>query len=66
MERSDYAERIGREIRYCLTFEEGNTCLGAGERKRRRVCVWCPNYERYRKQQDKKRKREDEQNEKDN
>lgn len=44
MERSDYAERIEQEIRYCLTFEEGNTCLGAGERKRRRVCVWCPNY----------------------
>lgn len=42
----DISERISAEIRQCFTFEEMDKqkCVGAGGRKLRRVCIYCPNY----------------------
>lgn len=39
-------ERVKKEIGYCLMFEpeQREVCRGAGEHKRRRLCIWCPNY----------------------
>ena len=44
VEDGDVKKRIETEIRWCLTFEEGKTCRGAGERKLRQVCIYCKNY----------------------
>ena len=46
VEGSDYKKRIEQELRWCLTFEEGQRCRGAGGRKLRQVCIWCPNYQK--------------------
>ena len=37
-------ERIQEEISFCFTYEEGSSCCGAGGRKMRETCVWCPLY----------------------
>ena len=50
---SDYAKGIADEIGMCLTYEEGQECRGTGGRKMRRVCVHCPNYERWRQRKGK-------------
>lgn len=44
LEGSNHDQRIAAELRWCFTFEEGQRCKGAGGRKLRQVCVWCPNY----------------------
>ena len=31
----------------CLAYEEGHVCMGASGRKLRKVCIYCPNYQRY-------------------
>ena len=66
MEWSDHDKA---EYLMCFTYEpeRQDECCGASGRKMRRVCIYCPNFERYRKrkQQEEKQKREDEQNEKD-
>ena len=46
MERGDHAERM-TEIEMCLVYEKGKACRGAGGRKVRSVCIYCPNYERW-------------------
>ena len=43
MEDGDVKKRIETEIRWCMTFEEGKACKGAGGRKMRQTCVWCEN-----------------------
>lgn len=44
MEDGGFQKRIETEIRWCMTYEDGGTCKGAGGRKMRQVCVWCANY----------------------
>ena len=56
VEECDVKKRINAEIRWCFTYEEEKKCVGAGGRKLRRVCIWCPNF----------RKGEGEKNEKGN
>ena len=56
MERSDHEKRIAAEIAWCYTYEPGQACYGASGRKLRRVCIWCPNYQR---ENDKEKKREE-------
>ena len=68
MDRGRETKRI--EYESCFTYEKDqdtDECRGASGRKMRRVCIYCQNFERYRKrkQQEEKQKREDEQNEKD-
>lgn len=46
VEGSNVKARIEAEVRWCFTFEEKKACPGAGGRKLRQVCVWCPNYRR--------------------
>lgn len=46
VENGDFKKRIETELRWCMTFEDGKTCKGAGERKLRQTCIWCPNYMR--------------------
>ena len=40
------------EIRWCLNFEENRAglCRGAGGRKLKTLCVWCPCYMRQKKE----------------
>ena len=42
----EQAERIREEIDHCLKYEpqERRMCFGAGGRRLRRVCIYCPNY----------------------
>lgn len=42
----DIKKRISAEIRRCFTFDETDRrkCAGAGGRKLRRVCIYCPKY----------------------
>lgn len=35
------------EYEMCLVYEKDRECPGAGGRKLRRVCIYCPNYQRY-------------------
>lgn len=44
LENSDVQKRIEKEIRWCMTYEDGKTCKGAGGRKLRQVCVYCNNF----------------------
>ena len=44
LEECDVKKRINGEISRCFTFKPERTCKGAGGRKLRQVCVWCPNY----------------------
>jgi len=37
-----YIEEIMKEIAWCMTFDQAETCLGASGRKLRQTCVWCP------------------------
>lgn len=48
MEWSDDEKNIN-EFEKCFTYEPGNTdeCCGASGRKLRRVCITCPNYDRW-------------------
>ena len=66
----EWSEHEKAEYLMCFTYEpeRKDECCGASGRKMRRVYIYCPNFERYRKrkQQEEKQKREDEQNEKDN
>ena len=55
LEGSEHEKRIEREIRWCMTWEPGGKCLGAGGRKLRQVCVWCPNYQKERKEDEEDR-----------
>ena len=54
VEDGDIQERIRTEIRWCLTYEEGKTCRGAGARKMRQVCIYCKNYIREEGENDEK------------
>ena len=45
--------RIAEEIRWCMTFEEGKSCCGAGGRKLRQTCVWCQNFRKEEKKNEK-------------
>lgn len=44
-------KRITEEIGYCFTYEPGKerTCIGASGRKMRKICVYCPNWIRFKK-----------------
>lgn len=66
MGECDHGKGI-EEYRMCFTYEEKrkDKCCGTSGRKLRRTCVYCPNYQRYWKQREKK-KREGEKNETDN
>ena len=46
MERGDHEGRIEREIRFCLVYQDNQSCMGAGGQKLRQICVWCPNFRR--------------------
>ena len=35
------------EYEMCLVYEKDKECPGAGGGKLRRVCIYCPNYQRY-------------------
>jgi hypothetical protein len=35
------------EYEMCLVYEKDKECPGAGGRKLRHVCIYCPNYQRY-------------------
>lgn len=52
VEGSDHEKRIKEELRWCYTFEEGKKCIGAGGRKLRQICVWCPNYQKERRMEE--------------
>lgn len=45
MAGSNYVKQIETDIVMCLKYEEGEICMGAGGRRLRQVCVYCPNYE---------------------
>lgn len=51
---SDVQRRIEADIRWCFTYEEAGTCAGAGGRKLRSVCVWCPKYQKKEKKENEK------------
>lgn len=51
---SEFRKRIEKEIQWCMTFEEKKPCAGAGGRKLRQVCVWCPNYRKGEKKENEK------------
>ena len=40
------------EYEMCLVYEKGRECPGAGGRKLRHVCIYCPNYQTYLKRKD--------------
>ena len=43
-------EKMKTEYMMCFTYEENqetDECCGASGRKFRRVCIHCPNYERW-------------------
>ena len=44
----DFRKRINADIYWCFTFNENENgkCKGASGRKLRRVCVWCPNFQK--------------------
>ena len=46
VEDGDVEKRIETEVRWCFTFKEGKTCVGASGRKLRQTCIWCPNYKK--------------------
>lgn len=56
---SDHEKRVKTEIRWCMTYDQADSCKGAGGMKFRRVCVWCPKF------MDNQRRKEDKENEKD-
>ena len=40
----------------CFTYEpEGQACCGASGRKMRQVCIYCPNYEQWRRRKEKEK-----------
>ena len=55
------------EVEMCFTYEKNqdkDECCGASGRKFRRVCVYCPNYERWirRKEKEKEEKKDEKNN----
>ena len=62
MERGDDGKRIAAmEHEMCLLYEKNqdtDECRGASGRKFRRVCIYCPNYERWRERTKRERTRE--------
>lgn len=40
------------EYEMCLVYEKDKECPGAGGGKLRRVCIYCPNYQRYLKRKE--------------
>ena len=50
MDRGEHEKRIGEEIRHCLVYVRDQACRGAGGRKLRQVCIYCPNYRRWEKE----------------
>lgn len=53
------------EYRMCMTYEpeqKTDECCGASGRKLRQVCIYCPNYDRYK--QRKKQEGKENENEK--
>lgn len=53
MEWSNDEKRM-KEYLMCFTYEpdKKRQCIGASGRKLRRVCVWCPNYKRPKKEKE--------------
>lgn len=45
MAGSNYGTQIKTDIVMCLKYDEGGICMGAGGRRLRRICIYCPNYE---------------------
>jgi len=57
----DHEERIKAEIRMCFTYEPGQNrdeCCGASGRKFNQVCIYCPNYERWKARQQEREENE--------
>lgn len=62
VERSDHEKRIAEEIGWCYTYEPETECRGASGRKLRRVCAWCPNYQRWKRKEEREHGNESEDN----
>ena len=60
MEWGNDAEGIKTEIEMCLLYDEKDQeedgCRGASGRKLRRVCIYCPNWQKWMNHRDKERK----------
>lgn len=52
MDGCKHAERIEKEIAWCMTYDQAEECKGAGGQKLRRVCIWCDKYKRKEEQKD--------------
>jgi len=52
-----HIERIKKELAWCMTYDQADTCRGASGRKLRQVCIWC---QKYQKQMKKEKVRKDE------
>ena len=39
-------DRVKKEIAWCMTYDQADTCRGASGRKLRQVCIWCPKYQK--------------------
>lgn len=48
-------ERTEHEMCFLYDPDQENICPGAGGRKLRQVCVYCPNYERWIKRKEKEK-----------
>ena len=59
VEWGDDEKGIEMEYEMCFTFDQNRECCGASGRKLRQVCIYCPNYDRYKQ----RRKQEGKENE---
>ena len=37
-------EEVMKEVAWCMTYDQADTCRGASGRKLRQVCIWCPKF----------------------
>lgn len=56
MDGCDHEKRIKMEIRWCMTYDQADSCKGAGGMKFRCVCIWCPKFMDNQKRKEEKRK----------
>ena len=47
-------DRVKRELAWCMTYDQADTCRGASGRKLRQVCIWCPRYQEHQKREKEK------------
>lgn len=52
-DKSELKRRIETELRWCFTFEQEQNCKGAGGRKLRQICIYCPKYQKGEKKHEK-------------